>query len=216
MLTRKRLLLVVSPLLLIGAGVAYFAMPAGPAAEDFPSWEPKTPATSRYTVTPESSGEMGRKAVKTPEGKLSELQVGYADGRLGVYSFDASEKVQHFTCYAEDDRQRPIYEAWFGADSLLQRSRTLRVDGSLAAEFRRQLDGTEVRESFAADGLRVEFSATTLPDGSQRTARRGADGKVSVEEVKAVASERSHGERLGVDGIYTPIFKMKLVGVRVN
>lgn len=217
---RKRLLLVALPLLLVGAGIGGYVYLTTPADDDVDTvtiWEPKLPATaSTYTLPHEESGELWRKSAKSADGKLTELRVGYADGRLGVYTFDKNEKVSTFTCYSADDTNRMVYQSWFGADGLTERARSLRADGTLESEYRRQIDGTEVRDQYSLDGTKVETSVTTLLDGSQRSAKRGADGKVEVSELKAEPKEVSVGQRLAADGTYTPAFKVRLTGARVT
>ncbi len=217
MFSRKRLLMVFLPILIIAAAVGYFTLmpPSTPVVPKI--WEPQLPTGgSTFTLTHEDTGVLWQKPVKTAQGKTSELHVGYRDGRLGVYHFDTNEKVSRFVCYSADDQTRRVYEAWYSNDAELIRSRVLRPDGTVESEMRRQPDGTEVRDFFAADGLKVEQSINTLPDGSQRTVKRNADGTVTTTEVKAEPSEKNIGERLRDDGVFTPIFKIKLVGVRVN
>lgn len=218
MFSLKRLLLIAVPLLAVGGLVGYYALkPSETVIDNTPIWEPKVPTNgANFSLTPEASGVLWQKSVKTPQGKLSELHVGYQDGRLGVYHFDANERPTRFVCYAADDKTRVVYEAWYGSDSVMLKSRNLRADGTTESEFRRLPDGTEIRESFAADGLKVEQSVTTNPDGSQRTAKVDAAGKVTTSEVKAEPSEKTVGERLRSDGVFTPVYKIKLTGVRVT
>lgn len=214
----RKLMLVLLPILIIGAGVAYFALkPAAPVDDKVPMWEPTLPLNGGgFTLTHEDTGVLWQRPVKNAQQKITELHVGYQDGRLGVYHFDANEKVSRFVCYAADDQKRVTYEAWYGADAVMLRSRTSRDDGTTASEFHRQADGTEVVDTMGADGLQVVQTVTTLPDGSQRNAKRNPDGTVNVTEIKAEPSEKNIGERLRDDGVYTPIFKVKLVGVRVS
>lgn len=219
MFTRKRLLVALL-LLLIGGAIGCYVLVTNSSTETeviVDVWEPKLPTSAAgLMLTHEDSGELWRKPVKSPTGKLTELRIGYRDGRVGVYQFDQNEKVQQFTCYSAEDPTRAIYRSWFGSDSLTQKAQTLRVDGTVESEFRRQPDGTEVRDFLSADGVRVDRSVTTLPDGSQRAASRGADGKVTVQTTDAKAQSFTHGERLSEDGSVVPVYKINTVGVRVK
>lgn len=216
MFSRKKLLLIALPLTLLGAAVAYFAITSNTEVVPVISWEPKVGGGPSFTLTPETTGVLWRKPVVDAQGKVTGQEAGFQDGRLGVYKLDANGKVTRFTCFSAEDRKAVIFDAQYGADGLIDRSRTTRVDGTLESEYRRGPDGSMVHERYDASGTRVDLSVTTLPDGSQRTARRGADGKVTVETVKADSSEKAIGERLGADGNVSPVFKLNMSGVRVN
>lgn len=216
MFSRKFLLLVVLPIGILAAGTAiYCALPGEEAVDPVvTNWEPKLPAGPTFTLTPENTGVLWQKPVKNAQGKLTSLEVGFQDGRRGVYQFDANEKVTSFTCYGGDNST--LYKAEYGSDGLIDRAETLRADGTKEAEYRRGPDGTIVQDQLGPDGRRVDASVTTLPDGSQRTARRAGDGTVSVETVKSEVSERTVGERQSTDGAITPVFKFTMSGVRVT
>lgn len=218
MFTRKKLLVAFTLLLIGGAIGCYVWVTNGSTTETeiIDTWEPKLPTSASLMLPNEDSGELWRKPVKSASGKLTELHIGYKDGRLGVYQFDQNEKVQTFTCFSAEDTTRAIYRSWFGTDSMRQKAQTLRADGTVESEYRRQPDGTEVRDHMDSTGQRVDRSVTTLPDGSQRSASRGTDGKVTVQVTEAKAQTFTHGERLSADGTKVPAFKINTVGVRVK
>ncbi|MBY0550899.1 MAG: hypothetical protein K2W95_26710 [Candidatus Obscuribacterales bacterium] len=216
MFSRKILLLVVLPIgLLIGGGALYLAItPSTEVVDPAMHWEPKLPSGPAFTLTPESTGVLWRKSTTNDQGKVTGLEIGYQDGRRGVYLLGTDEKVKQFTCFAADNST--LFKADYGTDGLIDRSETFRPDGTKQAEYRRGPDGSITTDTFGPDGRRVDLSVNTLPDGSQRTARRAADGTVSVETVKAESSEQNIGERLGNDGNVTPVFKLTMSGVRVT
>lgn len=219
MFQRKNIFLLVV-LLLASAAVGYFFFKKSDQPDQpVITFLPAVTGLPPLTLADESTGELWRKSIKSADGKyVAEEHVGYHDGRLGVFRFDAPGKLASFSCYAAEDQTRLIYEARYDAasNSIVQ-AKTFRADGTLEQELRRLPDGSEQRYFYGADGVTTKQSVTTNVDGSQRTITAGAAGAAAtVTEVKAAAAEVSLGQRTRADGTITPALKLKLMGVRVT
>lgn len=169
----------VLPLVALIVGVASADVQRGIAAPV--SYEPQVPTTPPVVLMHETTGELWRTTHRNKKGVVTKIEVGYQDGRRGVYQFDGGQ-VRSYSSYK--DGVSLHYEAVFGPNGFITTSRTLNEQGVTIESFRRLPDGQEETLRFDAGGNVLE-AVINMPDGSRKTVRSNGVLPPQVEQVAA-------------------------------
>ncbi|MBX9685879.1 MAG: hypothetical protein K2X27_04200 [Candidatus Obscuribacterales bacterium] len=185
--------------------------PAKPAVVS--SWEPQIPGAPPLLLMNESSGQLSNIVHRDPKSnEITSVEVGYNDGRTGVYSFQ-NGKLRSYKGF--DDSKRLSFEGDYDLNGLLDNYRSYRSDGSVATRFQRLLDGTEEHIFYNKKGLAIK-TVSTARDGSQTITERPDPSKpATVKTVKAEAAEQGYGPISTEDGQSFRL-KVKTIGARVS
>ncbi|MBX9571804.1 MAG: hypothetical protein K2X77_23125 [Candidatus Obscuribacterales bacterium] len=174
----------VLPLVALIAGAACADVRSGNAAP-VSSYEPQVPTTPPLVLMHETTGELWRTTHRSSKGTVTKIEVGYQDGRRGVYKFDDAGKVRSFSSYK--DVSALHYEAEFGPTGLITSSRTLNDQGVTTESFRRLPDGQEETLRFDAEG-NVTEAVIDMPDGSRKTVRSNGLLPAQVEQIASASN----------------------------
>lgn len=168
------------------------AAQAGPNAAVVPApastFVPVLPKSPPVVLMHESSGELWRKTHLNQDGTIARLEVGYQDGRYGVFSYDHGI-LRSFK--SRNELGRVHYEADFDLSGFIVSSRTFNGSGELTESYRRLPDGQTETLKFDAQGRTVQ-ARTVLPDGSVKTVSQpDATQPAQVDIQTPVASEKT-------------------------
>lgn len=183
----------VLPMVALIAGAVCADVRSGNAAP-VSSYEPQLPSAPPVVLMHETTGEIWRTIHRTNKGVISKIEVGYQDGRRGVYLFDDAGKVRSYSSLK--DGVTLHYEAEFGPNGLINTSRSLDGKGKTVESYRRLPDGQEETLRFDAGGNITE-AVINLPDGSRKTVRSNGVLPAQVEQIAAATSVKDLNARGG-------------------
>ena len=200
-----RFALVLPVLALIGGALC--ADTRGVNAAPVSSYEPQLPTAPPVVLMHETTGEIWRTVHRTDKGVVSKIEVGYQDGRRGVYVFSDAGQVRSFSSYK--DGVTLHYEAEFGPTGLITTSRSVNVHGKTVESYRRLPDGQEETLRFDAAG-QVTEAVISMPDGSRKTVRSNGLLPAQVEQIASVGDLKELAAQAGGK------FKVTLKGTAVE
>lgn len=178
-----------------------------------PAFAPEVPEIPPLLLSTESTGELRRKPkYDAKTGQISEIEVGYKDGRQGVYLFQGG-KLKSYSAY--DQKGNLFFQGQYENGARLFSYRVFDSDGKLKTQFQRLPDGSEQVLFFNKNGFCIG-SCVTARDGSQvRSSRPSADKPAEITATAAKAEQKQLLKIQLADGSDQYRLKVQLAGVRI-
>lgn len=151
-------------------------------------YEPQIPTSPPLVMMHETTGELWRVTYRAADGRIDRIEIGYQDGRQGVFKFDDKGRLNTFSNSNEGVLN---YEARYDSSGLIATARRFSADGKVVSLFNRLPDGSVETLDYDAQGI-VLRSVVTAADGSQKISQRAnSSAPVQITQSQAVITTRT-------------------------